>query len=90
MRSDALCRFIPGIVLCGIITIISLGIQNAEEHVFEHPYVEALVVAILLGMAVRTAWQPPERWRSGIAFSAKQMLEVAVMLLGASESLSPR
>ena len=54
---------IPGIVLCGIITIISLSIQNAEEHVFEHPYVEALVIAILLGMAVRTAWQPPERWR---------------------------
>jgi uncharacterized integral membrane protein (TIGR00698 family) len=46
------------------------------------------VVAILLGMAVRTAWEPSERWRSGIAFSAKQLLEVAVMLLGASISFA--
>ncbi|WP_050631198.1 YeiH family protein [Bradyrhizobium viridifuturi] len=79
---------IPGILLCGVVTVISLGIQAAEERVFDHPYIEALVVAILLGMAVRTAWEPSERWRSGIAFSAKQLLEVAVMLLGASISFA--
>ncbi len=79
---------IPGILLCGVVTVVSLGIQAVEERVFEHPYIEALVVAILLGMAVRTAWQPSERWRSGIAFSAKQLLEVAVMLLGASISFA--
>src|SRR5262245_7499143 len=39
-------------------------------------------------MAIRTAWQPSARWVSGIAFSAKQLLEVAVMLLGASISLA--
>jgi uncharacterized integral membrane protein (TIGR00698 family) len=37
-------------------------------------------------MAIRTAWQPSQRWLSGVAFSAKQLLEVAVMLLGASVS----
>ncbi|MES5481594.1 putative sulfate exporter family transporter [Bradyrhizobium sp. INPA03-11B] len=79
---------IPGILLCGVVTVISLGIQAAEERVFDHPYIEALVVAILLGMAVRTAWEPSERWCSGIAFSAKQLLEVAVMLLGASISFA--
>lgn len=79
---------IPGIVLCGAITAVSLGAQLVEEHVFAHPYVEALVIAILLGMAIRTAWQPSKRWRSGIAFSAKQLLEVAVMLLGASVSFA--
>ncbi len=79
---------IPGIALCGAITIVSLVFQNFEEHVFAHPYVEALVIAILLGMAIRTAWQPSERWRSGIAFSAKQLLETAVMLLGASISFA--
>lgn len=79
---------IPGILLCGVITVISLGIQAIEERVFDHPYIEALVVAILLGMAVRTAWQPSQRWRTGIAFSAKQLLEVAVMLLGASISFA--
>ena len=55
---------------------------------FAHPYVEALVLAILLGMAVRSFWNPSERWQAGIAFSAKQLLEVAVMLLGASISFA--
>jgi hypothetical protein len=31
-------------------------------------------------------WLPAERWQSGIAFSAAQLLEVAVMLLGASST----
>ena len=93
IRSDpgAFRRFlalIPGIALCGAITAVSLGAQLVEERIFAHPYVEALVIAILLGMAIRTAWQPSERWRSGIAFSAKQLLEVAVMLLGASVSFA--
>jgi uncharacterized integral membrane protein (TIGR00698 family) len=90
-RAGALGRslaLIPGIVLCGGVTIVSLGAQWIEERFFAHPYVEALVIAILLGMAIRAAWQPSERWLSGIAFSAKQLLEVAVMLLGASVSFA--
>jgi hypothetical protein len=31
-------------------------------------------------------WMPAERWQSGIAFSVAQLLEVAVMLLGASST----
>ena len=77
---------IPGIALSGAVTLVSLGVQWIEERFFAHPYVEALVIAILLGMAIRTAWQPSQRWLSGVAFSAKQLLEVAVMLLGASVS----
>jgi len=90
-RAGALGRslaLIPGIVLCSGVTIVSLGAQWIEERFFAHPYVEALVIAILLGMAIRAAWQPSERWLSGIAFSAKQLLEVAVMLLGASVSFA--
>jgi uncharacterized integral membrane protein (TIGR00698 family) len=79
---------IPGILLCLLITAVSIVIQSMEERVFLHPYIEALVIAILLGMVIRTAWSPSERWRSGVAFSAKQLLEVAVMLLGASISFA--
>jgi uncharacterized integral membrane protein (TIGR00698 family) len=79
---------VPGILLCGAITVVSLGVQAAEEQVFNHSYVEALVIAILLGMAIRTAWQPSELWLTGIAFSAKQLLEAAVALLGASISFA--
>lgn len=50
------------------------------------PYLEALVLAILLGVAVRTAWKPGARWNPGIIFSAKFVLECAIVMLGASVS----
>jgi len=80
--------FIPGIVLCGLITLVSIGIQRAEEGAVGHPYIEALVIAILIGMAIRAVGNLPDRFQAGIAFSAKQLLEVAVMLLGASISFA--
>jgi uncharacterized integral membrane protein (TIGR00698 family) len=43
-------------------------------------------MAILLGTLVRTLWTPDGRWIPGIGFSAKTLLEIAVMLLGASIS----
>jgi uncharacterized integral membrane protein (TIGR00698 family) len=79
---------IPGVLLCIVIAGVSAALESVERGLFAHPYVEALVLAILLGMAVRSFWKPPERWQVGIAFSAKQLLEVAVMLLGASVSFA--
>jgi len=79
---------IPGVLLCIVVAGISAALEAAERGLFAHPYVEALVLAILLGMAVRSFWNPSERWQAGIAFSAKQLLEVAVMLLGACISFA--
>jgi uncharacterized integral membrane protein (TIGR00698 family) len=78
---------VPGVALCTGVTVVSLGAQRLEEHLLGHPYIEALVLAILLGMVLRTLWAPGPAWRAGIAFSAKQVLEFAVMLLGASISV---
>ena len=83
-----LAAFVPGVLLCIVVAVISAALEAAERHLFAHPYVEALVLAILLGMAVRSFWNPSARWQAGIAFSAKQLLEVAVMLLGASISFA--
>src|SRR5712675_412483 len=74
--------------LCVLVTLIAVTIQALEETLVGHPYVEAIVLAILLGTAIRTLWEPGGRWRAGIAFSAKQVLEVAVALLGASLSIA--
>lgn len=78
---------LPGLLVCLAITAAAVAVQAVEEHLTGHPYVEALVVAILAGIALRTVWVPGERYRAGIAFSAKQVLEVAVTLLGTSISL---
>jgi uncharacterized integral membrane protein (TIGR00698 family) len=73
-----------GVALCALVTLVAMTIQRFEEAVVGHPYLEAIVIAILLGTAIRTIWEPGSRWRAGVAFSAKQLLEVAVALLGAS------
>ncbi|WP_229426825.1 YeiH family protein [Microvirga alba] len=79
-------RLLPGVILCAFIALVSFGVQIVEEHWTGRPYLEALVIAILLGAMVRTLWTPGSRWLPGIAFSSKTLLEIAVTLLGASIS----
>jgi uncharacterized integral membrane protein (TIGR00698 family) len=81
-----LIEFVPGVALCCAIAGVAVVLQGFEEQALGHPYVEALVIAILLGIAVRSLWQPGKLWGDGISFSAKMLLEIAVMLLGASIS----
>ena len=80
-------RLLPGILLSIAVALLSLGVAAIETRVFGHPVIEGLVVAILLGMAVRMLWAMPARAEPGVAFTAKQVLEVAVLLLGASVDL---
>ncbi len=82
-----LLGLLPGVLLATVVSLASLGIAAIEEHTFGHAIIEGLVVAILLGMVVRTLWTPPATMRSGVAFTAKEILEVAVFLLGASIDL---
>jgi uncharacterized integral membrane protein (TIGR00698 family) len=79
-------QLLPGLALCIAILIAALALQAVEVHFAGQAYLEALVLAILLGVAIRTAWQPPKPFVPGIAFSAKFLLEVAVVMLGASVS----
>lgn len=83
---DHLTRLVPGIMLCIAITIAAFALQAIEVHFVGQPYLEALVLAILVGVAVRTAWTPGPRWTPGIAFSAKFVLEIAIVMLGAAVS----
>jgi len=77
----------PGIALAIAVSFASIGIANVEVRAFGHPIIEALVVAILVGMIVRTLWTPPPVAHDGVSFTAKQVLEVAIFLLGASVDL---
>jgi uncharacterized integral membrane protein (TIGR00698 family) len=79
-------RLLPGLLLCLAITLAALVLEQAEEAVFGRAWLEALVLAILLGTAVRSLWRPGDRYAPGIGFGAKALLEVAVLLLGLSVS----
>lgn len=79
-------RLLPGVLLCAGVTLAAVALARIEAALFGRAWLEALVLAILLGAAIRTAWTPGPRWKPGIDFSAKMLLEVAVVLLGASLS----
>jgi uncharacterized integral membrane protein (TIGR00698 family) len=84
---DSSCgRIAPGLLLCLGVSLAALGLERIEARLAGTAWLEALVLAILVGTAVRTTWTPGRRWTAGIDFSAKFLLEVAVVLLGASVS----
>ena len=78
---------LPGVAFATAVALASMAVAALEERALGHPVIEGLVVAILLGMAIRSVWSPPERVDAGVRFTAKEVLEVAVFLLGASVDL---
>lgn len=80
------CDILPGLALCVAVSIVAALLERLEAFAFDRAWLEALVLAILIGTAVRTTWTPGARWRRGIAYSARTLLEIAVVLLGASLS----
>ena len=78
----------PGVGLCALVTTLAYGLQSIEISLAGRPWLEALVFAILMGVAIRSVWTPAAKWHAGIEFSAKTLLEIAVVLLGASVSVS--
>ncbi len=74
----------PGVALCLAVTAAAWALQGVEAHLLGRAWLETLVLAILIGAAVRTAWTPSGLWKAGIDFSAKTVLEIAVVLLGAT------
>ncbi len=83
---DAFGRFLPGMLLCAAVAAAASVVEAVETRLLGRTWLEPLVLAILVGTAVRTAWTPGRRWFPGIELSAKTLLEVAVVLLGASVS----
>src|SRR5690606_16687492 len=80
--APTLASLAPGVLLCAAITAAAALLQLVEVRWAGRAWIDALVLALLLGAAVRTVWSPGARWSPGIAFSARTLLEVAVALLG--------
>ncbi len=78
---------LPGALLTIAVSVVSILIAAGEERLFGHAIIEALVVAILVGIAARSVWEPPASTRPGVKFAAKEVLELAVLMLGASMDL---
>ncbi|SNB73307.1 conserved hypothetical integral membrane protein [Arboricoccus pini] len=77
-------RFVPGMLLCLVVAAVAWLAALGESALLGRAWLEWLVLAIILGAGLRTAWRPPRAFDPGIAFAAKRLLEIAVVLLGAS------
>jgi uncharacterized integral membrane protein (TIGR00698 family) len=77
---------LPGILLCVAVTLAAVALAWAEVQLFGRAWIDAIVIAILLGTFIRSVWTPPKPLQPGIGYAGKQMLEFAVVLLGASVS----
>jgi uncharacterized membrane protein YadS len=78
----------PGVFLAALITAISLIIAEIEEIILGHAVLEPLVLALILGLVLRAMWIPPGSMEPGIAFSGKQLLEFAIVVLGLTLNLT--
>lgn len=83
-----LAGLVPGLLLCAVVVLAAAGLEAVEIHLFGRAWIDALVLAILVGTAIRSVWTPGDLWQPGIDLSAKFLLEVAVVLLGATLSAS--
>jgi uncharacterized integral membrane protein (TIGR00698 family) len=80
-------RLIAGFAVAAVVALASIAIASAETTVLGHPVIEALVVALLLGMLVRVVWRPSATFEPGIRFAGKEVLELSVAILGISVDL---
>ena len=80
-------RLLPGLMLCLIIAGAAYAGAAALHNAFGASSVEPLVLAILIGIAVKSIVGTRQSLERGIGFGAKTVLEVAIVLLGATVNL---
>ena len=86
VRLTGVLSLIPGLTACAAVALAAVAVQALELRLFGRAWIDAIVLAILIGAAIRSVWTPPAVLRPGVEFSARCLLEVAVVLLGASVS----
>ncbi|KJE36337.1 membrane protein [Thalassospira sp. HJ] len=77
---------LPGLAVTLLVALAAKLAEHAERVLFGRGWVESLVFAILIGVVVRSVFGLAPRYFAGIRFCAKTVLEIAIVLLGASIS----
>jgi uncharacterized integral membrane protein (TIGR00698 family) len=77
-------RLVPGVVATVAVSLLAVIGGAAEERLLGRAILEPLVLAILVGIAVRTLRGHHSAEDPGVRFVAKDLLELAVFLIGAT------
>lgn len=75
---------LPGFLMATIIAVVAVGI----ESLLPGHYIGAAVLAMFIGMAVRTLYYEDKLFNEGVQFTSKKVLKFAIVLLGASLNFS--
>src|SRR5450830_189667 len=62
---SAYSALVPGVALCLAVTAAGFVLEKIEIALFGKAWLESLVLAILLGSAVRSCWRPSSRFTGG-------------------------
>lgn len=79
---------VPGLALCLLVAGAAYALSALLHRFAGAASLEPLVLAILVGIAVRSLMGRRETLEPGIEFGAKPLLEVAIVLLGATVNLA--
>lgn len=79
-----LVSLLPGIAASIAVSAAAIVGGWGEERLFGRAIIEPLVLAILFGMAVRVAQRGAPAREPGVRYVAKDVLEIAICLLGAT------
>ncbi len=72
----------PGLALTAALGVVAWGAARAAGAMYPRAGIDAVVLAILAGVIVRAVWHPAPWAVPGIGIAARQVLEVAIVLLG--------
>lgn len=81
-------KLLTGLSACVFITISAIFLANIEFIFLGFTWIDSIILSILLGTAIHTIWKIPPCWLPGVQFAAKWPLEIAIVLLGASTSIT--
>lgn len=73
-------HYAPGFVLSLLIALLATGI----EAILPVHVIGSAVLAMFIGIMIRSIWSVDEKMQSGIQFTSKKILKAAIVLLGAS------
>lgn len=77
---DWFARHLPGIALAGLVAM-------SAQFVAEHSQAPSMMMALLFGMVISFVYETDPKVRPGVEFTAKPLLKMGIVLLGARISV---
>ncbi|MGH2341758.1 YeiH family protein [Segnochrobactraceae bacterium EtOH-i3] len=81
--TSELVALVPGLALVAGVGVVA----QAATHLPGLGLFSPMILAILLGMALRAVWTPPAVFGPGVRFAVRPLLRLAIVLLGARLTL---